>query len=60
VDESEPFAANCLPVNEKVIYPTSFPKTTKKLEAHGCRILAVPVDELAKAEGAVTCCSLIL
>jgi dimethylargininase len=60
VDASEPFAANCLPVNGQIIYPTSFPKTTKKLEAHGCKILPVQVDELAKAEGAVTCCSLIL
>ncbi len=60
VDASEPFAANCLPINGQVIYPTSFPKTTKKLEAHGCKILPVQVDELAKAEGAVTCCSLIL
>jgi dimethylargininase len=60
VDESEPFAANCLPVHGQIIYPTSFPKTTNKLEAHGCKILPVQVDELAKAEGAVTCCSLIL
>jgi dimethylargininase len=60
VDASEPFAANCLPVNGQVIYPTSFPETTKKLESHGCTILPLQVDELAKAEGAVTCCSLIL
>lgn len=60
VDPAEPYAANCLPVNGQIIYPTSFPKTTKKLESHGCNILPVEVDELAKAEGAVTCCSLIL
>ena len=60
VDQGEPFAANCLPLNGQVIYPTSFPKTTQKLQAHGCRIVPVEVDELAKAEGAVTCCSLIL
>jgi dimethylargininase len=60
VDASEPFAANCLPVNGHVIYPTSFPKTAQKLISHGCRIISVEVDELAKAEGAVTCCSLIL
>lgn len=59
VDPSEPFAANCLPVNGRII-PTSFPKTRAKLEAHGCKICAVTVDELAKAEGAVTCCSLII
>jgi len=60
VDPSEPFAANCLPINGAIIYPTSFPKTTALLEARGYRIKPVVVDELAKAEGAVTCCSLIV
>jgi dimethylargininase len=60
VDPSEPFAANCLPVNGHIIYPTSFPKTCAKLEVRGYKIQAVTVDELAKAEGAVTCCSLII
>ena len=60
VDPSEPFAANCLPVNGQIIYPTSFPKTRAKLEARGYKICPVTVDELVKAEGAVTCCSLII
>ena len=60
VDPSEPFAANCLPVNRHIIFPKAFPKTCAKLEARGYKVLTVNVDELAKAEGAVTCCSLIL
>lgn len=60
VDAEEPFAANCLPINGKIIYPTAFPNTRAKLEARGYQIQEVTVDELAKAEGAVTCCSLIL
>jgi dimethylargininase len=60
IDPSEPFAANCLPVNGAIIYPTSFPKTQVKLEEKGYEIKLVQVDELAKAEGAVTCCSLIV
>src|SRR5688572_9436813 len=60
IDASEPFAANCLPVNGYIIYPTSFPKTQALLEAKGFKIKNVEVDELAKAEGAVTCCSLII
>jgi dimethylargininase len=60
VDESEPFAANCLPLGEAIIFPVAFPKTRAKLEARGYKIKPVVVDELAKAEGAVTCCSLIL
>jgi dimethylargininase len=60
VDASEPYAANCLPINGSVIYPTAFPGTAEKLQARGYPIKPVPVDELAKAEGAVTCCSLIV
>lgn len=60
VDPSEPYAANCLPVGDSIIFPASFPKTRRKLEERGYTIVTVEVDELAKAEGAVTCCSLIL
>lgn len=60
VDPSEPYAANCLPIGDSILYPTAFPKTRAKLEARGYQVVSVEVDELAKAEGAVTCCSLIL
>jgi dimethylargininase len=59
VDPSEPYAANCLPIGDAVIFPASFPKTREKLETRGFNVVSVEVDELAKAEGAVTCCSLI-
>ena len=60
IDPSEPFGANCLPVKDVIIYPTSFPKTQKKIEQKGFKVINVNLDELAKAEGAVTCCSLII
>lgn len=60
VDPSEPFAANCLPVKDSIIFPTSFPHTCAKLEEARYNVVKVDVSELAKAEGAVTCCSLIL
>ena len=60
VDPSEPHAANCLPIGESIVFPTAFPKTRARLEAKGYKIAPVDVSELAKAEGAVTCCSLIL
>ena len=60
VDPAEPFAANCLPIGEVIVYPTTFPMTQQKLEQKGFKIATVNVAELAKAEGAVTCCSLIL
>jgi dimethylargininase len=60
VDPSEPHAANCLPIRDSIIFPTAFPKTRAKLEERGYKVVAVDVSELAKAEGAVTCCSLII
>lgn len=60
VDPSESYAANCLLIGGSVIFPTAFPKTHQKLEELGYKIDLVDVSELAKAEGAVTCCSLII
>ncbi len=60
VDESEPNAANALRVGESVIYPAAFPRTRTRLEQRGLDVLAVDLSEFAKAEGGVTCCSLIL
>ena len=59
VDPSEPYAANAVMVEDSIIYPASFPKTQAKLHDAGIRMVLVDADELAKAEGAVTCCSLI-
>jgi dimethylargininase len=58
VDPSEPFGANAVLVNETVIYPAAFVKTRAKL-AH-LDVRTVDADELAKVEGGVTCCSLLL
>ena len=59
VDPSEPYAANAVLVDGTIIYPSSFPKMEAKLEKAGIKMVIVDADELAKAEGAVTCCSLI-
>ena len=59
VDESEPSAANAVWINDTVIYPSGFPKTQRRLEKVGLHLKIVDATEVAKAEGAVTCCSLI-
>jgi dimethylargininase len=58
-DPTEPYAANGLLVGSRLIYPESFPRTRQRLEAAGIAIEPVDVSELQKAEGAVTCCSLV-
>ncbi|MCB0027864.1 MAG: hypothetical protein KDE28_08170 [Anaerolineales bacterium] len=59
VDPSEPHAANALAVNGAIVYPTSYPRTLARLQAAGLAVHTVPATELIKAEGAVTCCSLV-
>jgi dimethylargininase len=59
VDPGEPFAANALLVGGTVIHASAFPRTRALIEAAGATVLPVDVTELAKAEGGVTCCSLI-
>jgi dimethylargininase len=60
VDPAEPFAANVLRVGGVLVMPEAFPRTRARLEARGHRVHAVPAGELAKAEGGVTCCSILV
>lgn len=59
VDPNEPAAANALLIGGRVVYPASYPATRRRLAEHGIEVRTVDVSELTKAEGAVTCCSLI-
>ena len=59
VDTGEPSAANAVWIDDSVIYPSSFPRTQQRLEEAGLHLKIVAATEVAKAEGAVTCCSLI-
>ena len=59
VDPSEPYAANVLLVGGTPVYQPAFPKTRARLEAAGLDPVLVDASELAKAEAALTCCSLI-
>jgi dimethylargininase len=64
VDPTEPHAANALWLGDGVIYPSAYPRTAAILRTHlealGLSLDLVDASELAKAEGGVTCCSLIL
>lgn len=60
VDPSEEHAANALRVGTALVYPDCFPRTLGRLRAAGIEVVTVDVSELQKAEGAVTCCSILL
>ncbi len=59
VHPDEPGAANALILGESVIYPSAFPLTRDRMTAAGIQVTALDVSEILKAEGGVTCCSLI-
>lgn len=59
VDPSEPAAANVLRIGDTIVCAIAHPRTNARLSS-ATRVLTVDVSELAKAEGAVTCCSLIV
>ncbi len=59
VAPGEPDAANALLIGASVIYPTHHPATAERLDRAGVRVVPVPCGELAKAEGGVTCCSVV-
>lgn len=60
VHRLEPAGANILRVGSKLLYAAAFPRTCDALVTRGYHVGTVDVSELAKAEGAVTCCSLIM
>lgn len=60
VAEDEPSAANVLRLADRVIAAAAYPRTAERLASLGVRLVLVEASELAKAEGAVTCCSLIV
>jgi dimethylargininase len=60
IDPSEPHAANGLMIGDALLYPEAFPRTTERLRRRGLQLELLDLSELAKAEGAVTCCSLIV
>jgi dimethylargininase len=59
VPASEPGAANALQIGDAVIIPSAFPETIARLEARGFIVNAINVSEFQKAEGGVTCKSVI-
>jgi dimethylargininase len=59
VPTDEGYACNALGIGARVILPIGYPKTAATLKAHGYDVLLVPTTEFAKADGGVTCLSLV-
>lgn len=59
VPAEEPWGANTLAVNGRVIVAASAPLTAELLRRRGCNVHAVEISELQKAEAGVTCLSVL-
>ena len=59
VPESEPWAGDVLVIGSRIILSDAFPETAATLSRSGFDAVPVAVSEFAKAEGGVTCLSLV-
>jgi dimethylargininase len=56
---AEPMGANALLVGDTVLCSAAHEKTLERLRQRGISVKSLDMSELAKAEGGLTCCSLI-
>ncbi len=59
VPAEERYAANAVAVGEHVIAAAEYPRTLAALDAAGLRVHPVPTSEVRKADGSLTCQSLL-
>lgn len=59
VPKEEQYCANCLVVNGTVLIPKGFPKTKSLIDAKGFSVIEMDTSEIEKADGALTCLSVI-
>lgn len=56
----EPFGANALLAGQGVIASAQYPHTLERIASVAPKVIAVDSSELAKAEGGVTCCAVLV
>jgi dimethylargininase len=60
VDPLEPYAANVLRIGNRTLVAAEHPRTRDRLESLGVVTVTLAAEELGKAEGGLTCCSLLM
>jgi dimethylargininase len=58
VGSEENYAANCVRVNDKVLFPKGFPKLSDLLENLGYSLVHLDMSEFQKMDGGLSCLSL--
>jgi dimethylargininase len=59
VPESEPWAANCLRVNETLFVSAQSPQTAELIQKYHPKVEIIDISEFQKAEAGLTCLSII-
>ena len=60
VPADEPWGANTLPIGDQIVIPAAHTKTAEQIDQLGFDVHPVDISEFAKAEGGVTCLSLVI
>ena len=60
VEDKNSYAANCLALGDQIIMPSGFPTIREKILQYDFKTLEVEMSEFEKADGGVTCLSIIL
>jgi len=58
VPEAERYAANCIRVNDFVIFADGYPQAAAMLSAEGFDLLLLDMSEFRKMDGGLSCLSL--
>jgi dimethylargininase len=60
IPPEEPFAADVLRIGPRICLPSAHPRTAELIASMGYEVRTVDLSEFAKAEGGVTCLSIII
>jgi dimethylargininase len=60
VDQEEAYAANCVRVNDYVLFPAGYPRLEARVAAAGLTPLRLDVSEYRKMDGGLSCLSIRL
>ncbi|HEX7340807.1 MAG TPA: dimethylargininase, partial [Rhodanobacteraceae bacterium] len=60
IDPAEAHAANAVWLDDRVLLSAAFPRTAERVRAAGIDVRTLDMSETEKAEGALTCCSVLL
>ena len=60
VEDKNSYAANCLALGNQIIMPSGFPTIREKILQYDFETLEVEMSEFEKADGGVTCLSIII